>query len=273
MSTAIMAICWPLQMPPTPKAVLISLADNANDHGDCYPSIPTICERTCLGRTAVIDAIKWLEQHDALVANRENGRHTTYRLTPKSYRNPSATRTGEAPANQSAKRTRPPRVPVRQPDDTSPPGGRDQSARRTLTVKEPSRNRQKENAPARPGDVAEQVWSDWLRHRRSKRAEVTGTALAGIEREALKAGWSLQDALAESCARGWTGFKAEWVADRRPLPRGSPAGPTSEERQAAKLARLTGGLWGSQPEQPRTIDVEAAEPVERTAPRLAAAGR
>ena len=45
MSIAVMRSCWPLQMPPTPKAVLISLADNASDEGECWPSIPTICER------------------------------------------------------------------------------------------------------------------------------------------------------------------------------------------------------------------------------------
>jgi hypothetical protein len=25
------------------------------------------------------------------------------------------------------------------------------------------------------------------------------------------AGWTLENALAECCTRGWTGFKAEWV--------------------------------------------------------------
>jgi hypothetical protein len=37
--------------------------------------------------------------------------------------------------------------------------------------------------------------------------------MAGIEREAAKARISLQDALETCCARGWAGFKAEWVAN------------------------------------------------------------
>lgn len=223
-----MGQCWPLQMPPTPKAVLISLADNANDHGDCYPSIPTICERTCLGRTAVIDAIKWLEQHGAVVANRSGGRHTTYRVTPKAFQDQSATRTGEALTNQSATRTSPPNVPVRQTDYTRPPRGRDQSARRTLTVKEPSRNQKKSSALARPVEVSESVWTDWLAHRKAKHAAVTATALSAIEREAEKAGMSLEAALAESCARGWTGFKADWVAPRSVGPPGRGGGVSDE---------------------------------------------
>lgn len=85
MSTRIMAQCWPLQMAPAAKSVLMSLADNANDHGECYPSIAYICERTCYKKDAVINAIAWLEKAGALIANRENGRHTTYTLTPKKF--------------------------------------------------------------------------------------------------------------------------------------------------------------------------------------------
>lgn len=42
-----MSACWPLQgMTATKKAVLISLADNANDDGVCWPSISTIGVRS-----------------------------------------------------------------------------------------------------------------------------------------------------------------------------------------------------------------------------------
>ena len=129
-----MAAVWPLEMDSTAKFVLVSLADNANDAGYCWPSIDTICTRTCLGRTAVIEAIKRLEAAGLLVANRSNGRHTTYTVVI---------------ANQSAKRTGPPNVPVRQTDDTSPPGGRDQSAKRTLTVKNHQEPSKKKGALAR----------------------------------------------------------------------------------------------------------------------------
>ncbi len=103
-----MGKCWPLQMPPTQKAVLISLADNANDHGECWPSLTTIGERTCFSRRAVIDAIAWLESHGALAADRSNGRHTRYVVTPETYVQPvqqahqCKSRTGAADAQTSA---------------------------------------------------------------------------------------------------------------------------------------------------------------------------
>jgi Helix-turn-helix domain len=56
-----MALCWPLKLPLVAKSVLVSLADNANDDGFCWPSIDTISERTCASRRAVIEAIKALE--------------------------------------------------------------------------------------------------------------------------------------------------------------------------------------------------------------------
>jgi hypothetical protein len=88
MSTTIMAACWPLQMPPTPKAVLISLADNANDQGHCWPAIATISERTCFSKRAVIDAITWLENAGVVIADRTNGRHTSYQIDPAKFAQP-----------------------------------------------------------------------------------------------------------------------------------------------------------------------------------------
>jgi len=62
-----------------------------------------------------------------------------------------------------------------------------------------------------PSGVSPATWSDFLVLRKTKKAPVTEAAVKGIEREARKAGWSLEKALLECCARGWAGFKAEWV--------------------------------------------------------------
>lgn len=59
--------------------------------------------------------------------------------------------------------------------------------------------------------VSESVIADWISLRKTKKAPATKTAIDGLLRESEKAGWTLSDALAYSCERGWTGFKAEWV--------------------------------------------------------------
>lgn len=64
---------------------------------------------------------------------------------------------------------------------------------------------------AKPADVSAQVWGDFLRHRKAKRADVNDTVIAGIRRECAAAGWTLEAALAETVTRGWQSFKADWV--------------------------------------------------------------
>jgi hypothetical protein len=85
MSTRLMADCWPLRMPPTPKAVLISLADQANDQGFCWPKVETIALRTCLSERAVRNAIRWLEEAALLRVSPGEMRSNVYTLTPHHY--------------------------------------------------------------------------------------------------------------------------------------------------------------------------------------------
>jgi uncharacterized protein YdaU (DUF1376 family) len=80
---------------------------------------------------------------------------------------------------------------------------------------EPIINTTRQKAISCPQGVSEDVWRDFCQHRRSVRATVTQTALDGIDREAKKAGWSLEAALQECVVRGWRGFKAEWVKDKQ----------------------------------------------------------
>lgn len=67
---------------------------------------------------------------------------------------------------------------------------------------------------ATPEGVSQSVWDDFVKHRRTKKAQVTQTVIDGIAREAQKAGWSLDDALRETIVRNWQSFKADWVADK-----------------------------------------------------------
>lgn len=113
-----MAACWPLQMPPSAKAVLISLADNANDQGACWPSIETISERTCISRRSVIDAIAWLEMAGALVANRDNGRHSNYVITPAKFRADTPRESPRTAQRKRAQEAEPVQMPHQCGNDT-----------------------------------------------------------------------------------------------------------------------------------------------------------
>jgi uncharacterized protein YdaU (DUF1376 family) len=62
-----------------------------------------------------------------------------------------------------------------------------------------------------PDSVSEDVWRDWTALRKAKRAPVSPTVLAEAEREAVKAGMTLDAFLRLWCARGSQGLQAEWL--------------------------------------------------------------
>ena len=96
--------------------------------------------------------------------------------------------------------------------------------------------------------VSDQVRSDWMELRRRKRAPITPTAVAGITREANKAGISLEDALRFSCEFGWGGFRAEWLANKINL---TTNRNNLHEERAAVIATLT----NHRPSHGRVVDL------------------
>lgn len=142
MSTIIMSQCWPLQGLSAPqKAVLISLADNANDEGVCWPSVARIAERTCLSERAVRTSLRKLEELGILVSHQRSGRSTWYTVNPDDY-NPGTT----CPPEQDAPRHQMPPTPA--PDAGHP--GTTCPQNRKGTVIEPSD--MSPPAAATPGD-------------------------------------------------------------------------------------------------------------------------
>jgi uncharacterized protein YdaU (DUF1376 family) len=95
-----------------------------------------------------------------------------------------------------------------------------------LTIKQETKNTATVVAP--PDGVSQSVWNDFVKQRKAKKAPVSDTVITKIRNQAGKAGWSLEDALAEICARGWTGFNAEWVKEKQTF-----------AQQAADVARTT----------------------------------
>jgi hypothetical protein len=86
MSTIIMSQCWPLQgLSVTQKAVLISLADQANDDGVCWPAIGTISKRCCMSERAVRTAMDHLEAVGLLSRERRFNSSNVYSVTPAKF--------------------------------------------------------------------------------------------------------------------------------------------------------------------------------------------
>lgn len=105
----------------------------------------------------------------------------------------------------------------------------------TETYKEKEKETKKMQAP---DGVSLDVWESFVAQRKASRAVITETVIKSIQREANKAGWTLEQALAECAARGWRGFKAEWVTEKQQLTK------TGQMNQTV-MSGLTRGLLGS----------------------------
>lgn len=73
---------WRLRLRPSVKFVLLALADAADDNGACWPSIPTLANKTCLDDRSVQRILRWLEDGSYLqIARRyrEDGAPTSNR--------------------------------------------------------------------------------------------------------------------------------------------------------------------------------------------------
>lgn len=221
MSIQAITAAWAVDVtPPARKLVLLFMANVHNGStGQLNPSVEAVARAcgitACQARRhlhALIEA-GYLQ----VVGNANGGPPTAtrnYRLnieTPCADATPRMDATPSTDARDPSHPCTRPLAPMRVTPSTG-------ASRTVKNRKEPEVNLNTNRARAdvlRPDGVTESVWDDFLAIRKAKRSPITETALRQLAIEADKAGLSLNDAMAMCCARGWQGFKAEWVRDRQ----------------------------------------------------------
>src|ERR1700683_4227444 len=81
-SIKLMSAVWHMKLNHTDKLVLLALADNANDDGVCWPSIKTICKKTCLSERGVQASLQRLIETNVLQRIIRNGRSSNFYVRP-----------------------------------------------------------------------------------------------------------------------------------------------------------------------------------------------
>lgn len=238
MSTIIMSQCWPLGgMSPAQKAVLISLADQSNDDGVCWPSVGTISNRTCLSERAVQNAVKWLADAGLLRARERSGTSSVYKITPAAYAPPQQMH--PAPAAPTPAGDAPP--PPQQLHPTPAPAAPKPSLNRKLN----HQGTAKAQALGLEG-VSDELLADWQAVRSAKRAgQLTATAVKGLKNEARKAGLTDSQAIEVCCANGWQGFRAAWYQQDAAgaAMASNRSAPQNTHKHAAAAATIYDGVW------------------------------
>ncbi|TGW16866.1 helix-turn-helix domain-containing protein [Stenotrophomonas maltophilia] len=135
MSNKITELCWPLQMPPPAKAVLMAIAWHADDFGMAFPGFTTLIEKTCLSKTALLSAIAWLEDNQVLTIRRGGSD-----AGGTKYSNRYSLNLSRLDKNAFASKPRRASKPVRQTDRPESGEGVDRSGTHTGTNAEPVRD-------------------------------------------------------------------------------------------------------------------------------------
>lgn len=217
------AINWALAQPvpkSSSKFVLVAMANLADAEMICWPSMQYLINATSQDRKTVLEGMKRLRDAGFLVDTGDRKGQTksvvVYRLS-----SPENGTAKQSQKRSSSKNEAVPFFPISSP--VFPPKQSQISAEAVpktgpRTIKEPSRN-PKDTTSSSPADlmpdVDRQVLQDYMQVRKAKKAgELTKTAIAGLDREAVKAGLTREQAVRACAEFGWQGFNAGWYAQR-----------------------------------------------------------
>lgn len=211
MSIQAITAAWATDVtPPARKLVLLFMANVHNGStGQLNPSVEAVaraCGITACQARRHLHAL--IESGFLQVVGNANGGPPTatrnYRLnidTPSADATPRMDATPSTDARDPSHPCTLPLAPMRETPSTG-------ASRTGKNLNEPEGNRNKTRAKLeRPIDVDQEVWRDFLVHRKGK---MTPTALKGISGKATKAGLTLQEALTFMIENNWQGFEAEW---------------------------------------------------------------
>lgn len=213
-----MSLAWKLNLPSTAKLVYLALCDNANDSGECFPSIPMLAQKCSLTERAVMTHLKSLEGVGLLRREQRAGRSTVYHLNP---------RTSFTPEQYS-----PLNVVHPTPEYNSPPPLNNihptPERRSPITIKEPSiepsKNHKGEFTP--PDWVPKEQWAAYVEMRKLIKKPMTQKAAEWAVRDLAKlrdAGNSPERVLEQSVVNSWQGL---FELKRKP---GMPARESSKQ--------------------------------------------
>ncbi|QXE08554.1 helix-turn-helix domain-containing protein [Pseudomonas sp. AN-B15] len=192
---------------PLRKLVLIKLADNANDVGECWPSYQHIADQCEIGRSTVKVHIRELEKCGLLrrefrrkgELNQSNLFHLSLNsgsgaALPGAGDNPGG---GAGAAPRTSHSFEPVKEPVKEP-----------------VAKAPSRKKSKaekfDPLTAKPTNVSATAWADWCQHRKEIRKSLTATTCAR-QAKTLAGHHDADAVINQSISNGWTGLFPEKV--------------------------------------------------------------
>jgi hypothetical protein len=213
-----MTLVWELQLEPREKLVLLALADNANDSGDCHPAVKRITTKTCLSESSVRRSIGDLEKGGHLTIIERPGRASSYRLHPCQPDTPTpGTQTGlPLSARQGSAAQTPVTVTGHpcQPDRTPLAHRQDTPVSLTPHLREPSwePSREPSREPVQRFDPTSVAGLDlaeyerWINYRIEIRKPLKAASLQAVAGKLAALGADQAAIVTQSIENGWQGL-------------------------------------------------------------------
>ena len=225
---------------PIRKLVLLKLADQANDKGECWPSYASVAEAAECSKRAAMIHIEWLAQHGFLrieqrkISGRQNLTNL-YHLTLSEGNADTGAHSEsdalgsepDAPHSESDALGSEPDSLGGSESGAPKPVNNNQSMNHTTTdvvvthagEMQPEKPKRQNRHAADLALLAEygvtgQLAEDHLCIRKSKRQPLTRTAMDILQTEAAKAGLTVAQALTHAVGAGWASFRAEYLQNR-----------------------------------------------------------
>lgn len=214
MSVALMTLAWKSTYQSGKKLVLLALCDNANDQGECFPSVTMLVEKCSMSERSVFNHLADLEKDGAISRQNRAGRSTIYQINPCKFCTPEQSLTPATvagvqpltPANSAPLPLQPlhptPAMVAPTPATVAP-----------ITIKEPSSNHQEDIKTVSqatvvlPNWLPLETWSAFMVTRKKKKAANTDFAIGLILKDLTKwhaAGHDVEDILNKSIKGGWS---------------------------------------------------------------------
>lgn len=247
------AITWALEQTvakSSAKFVLVVMANLAGDNMTCWPSYRHLTDATAQDVKTVQAGLRRLRDEGFITDTGDRkgstGQVIVYRLnTPEFGGVRPVPKTPVIPCNTPKNGgvsdevktpvfpDKTPVFPVKDPQislETPPKTGDGHIKDTSRTPKDTSSKKRDEVELL--NDVGSQILSDYIEVRKAKKAgPLTATAVAGLRREAAKAGLTCEQAVEACCEFSWQGFNAGWylqrvnpVQTRTPIKPGKHAG-------------------------------------------------
>ena len=184
------------------------LIDSCYDR-EVFPTIEQAIEWTWAATEAEVEAVKFVLSRFFTLD--KDGCYVQDRILEELLHYHKNADTNKRIADEREAKRKEKRTKREQNVDEAPPN------HKPLTInQEPLTKNHKPKATevAPPDGVSQEVWQEFTKHRKAKKASVTPLVIKGIAEQAKKAGWSLEDALKETIIRNWQSFNADWVTGK-----------------------------------------------------------